>query len=85
MLGHLLFGIFFYNYLSLTIFSKILCIILVCETYFFCLFFDVVKRSTEDYFRGDWVDDVVEGFLDSFEDDSLFELNMFLHWLQSHS
>ena len=78
MLGHLLFFILFYFYLSHSIISKLFLIILLYEFFFLDLIIDVIERSEESYLRDDWFDDVVEDFLDSFEDDSLYDLDMFL-------
>ena len=74
MLGYF---ICLYTFLSLTIFSKILCTIFYCELYFICILIDVIERIDEQYYRDDLLDDVVDNFLDRFEDDDLYELNIF--------
>ena len=82
MMVHLLFDIcHYYFFLFLSIVSKLLWIIFLYEFFFLGLIYNVLERSEEDYYRGDWLDDVVEDFLNSFEDDTLSELIMFLRWL----
>ena len=71
MLTYLLSTFYLYIFLSLTIFIKILCLIFLYELYFLAILIDVLERVDEEYYRGDWLDDVVEDFLDEFEDDSL--------------
>ena len=71
MLHHLLSADYLhYLYLSFTMPFKILCIIFLYELYLLAILFDVIERLDEEYYRDDWIDEVVDNFLEEFENDA---------------